>query len=89
MISLVTFIQNREISAGWIPWYLLEPVVASILGGLMYFLMRGGVVSDVSSINPKGVAVVSALVGLFAQPAIEKLIRIFNVLFEPSDAKRR
>ncbi len=79
----------------WKTWYLLHIPVGMGLALIFYFVVRGGLFttsfSDPAaareSINPFGFAAFSALTGMFARQASQKLEEIFENLFSVADTE--
>ena len=82
--NLVSEIMDQRFFArnGW--FYALRPLVGAILGLLLYFAFRAGFAnssadaSTASNIDPYGVALVTALAGLFSKQALDKLQTVFG-----------
>ena len=76
-----------ELSRRWTWWYLLRPVQGAALAVVVYFALRGGLLEGINGaqqqLNPFGVAAFAAFVGLFTRHAVEKLRKVFDVLFYP------
>lgn len=67
----------------WLPWYGLRIPAGIGLALLFYMALRAGFYNNASSteaVNPFGVAVLSALAGLFSREALEKLDELFDTL---------
>lgn len=82
--SFATFVGNRTLLWRWLLWYPARLLIGSALGGLFYFLVRGGFFSSSSlttDINPYGIAAISALVGMLSKQAADKLTNLFESLF--------
>ncbi|HSR67165.1 MAG TPA: IPT/TIG domain-containing protein [Acidobacteriota bacterium] len=80
------YIGNRKLYRSWIYWYILRLPVGASLALLVYLLLRGGVitgtgVSEVPQTAPFGIVGLSALAGMFAKKATNKLGEIFDMLF--------
>lgn len=82
---------NRQFSSSWMLWYLLRPFIGICLALIVYFAVRGGLLSMVLSgetannaanINPFGVAAISGLTGMFSKQAADKLAEVFSTLFK-------
>jgi hypothetical protein len=90
---------NRQFSPSWMLWYLLRPVVGVCLALIVYFAIRGGLLSvvlsgdfanDPAKINPFGIAAIAGLTGMFSKQAADKLAEVFNTLFKSQgDASRK
>lgn len=89
---------NRQFSPSWLFWYLLRPFVGVCLALIVYFAIRGGLLSMVLSgetankpenINPFGIAAIAGLTGMFSKQAADKLAEVFSTLFKSQgDASR-
>ena len=83
--SLTTHIGNRRFLKSWVIAYVSRVFLGGPLALIFYFLIRGGLISssgDARSVNPFGMAAVACLVGMFSQPAVEKLSLVFDTLFK-------
>jgi hypothetical protein len=86
--SLYWYVGNRNLRGSWILMYLCLPATGAAIALLTYLLLRGGFttsIGDSSNINPYGVAAISALAGLFAREAIEKLKTVFATILSPAE----
>lgn len=80
-----------KVSYGW--WYFARIPVASILGLITYFALRGGVfplatidkANVVGVANPHGIAAISALVGMYSGRALRKLGDVFDAIMGEDD----
>lgn len=82
--SFATYTGNRRFRWSWLWWYLLRPVLGPALALLVYWAIRGGVLTaeaESNEVNPFGIAAISALVGLFSKQATDKLSEVFATLF--------
>src|SRR5262249_50058448 len=72
-------------------FYLVRPLLGAGIGFIFYLVVRGGFLSgsnfDATTVNPFGVTAVAALVGMFCDPALQKLREGFLALFRPSDTR--
>ena len=89
---------NQEFGPSWLLWYLLRPLVGVCLALIVYFAMRGGLLSMVLSgdvakeaqnINPFGIAAISGLTGMFSKQAADKLAEVFTTLFKSAADENR
>lgn len=79
--SFVRFVGNRRLVKSWVWWYVLWPFVGMTLAVIVYFVIRGGLLTFGSmpkDFNVYGIAGISALVGMFAKQATEKLREIMD-----------
>src|SRR5687768_11088490 len=82
--SLYWYTGNREMVWSWVAFYLLLPLTGAMLAVIFYLVVRGGFFSPQASTettSPFGFAALSALVGLFSQPATLKLKDIAETIF--------
>ena len=97
--SFADFVGNQQLVKSWLWWYLLRPFIGSCLGVTLYFAIRAGLVSMSSTtgaagvaatpaLNPFGIVTVSALAGMFAKQATDKLREIFENLFKATPPPR-
>ena len=85
---------NQQFNPSWLLWYVLRPLVGVCLALVVYFAMRGGLLSVVlggaasnaaakaENINPFGIAAISGLTGMFSKQAADKLAEVFTTLFK-------
>ena len=90
--SLVAFAGNGKFSDSWTLWYLAQPLRGAVLSAGFFWLIQGGLMgglgsSDVPS-NSMAMMGATFLVGLFSDPAIEKLREVFEVLFRTAGKPR-
>lgn len=72
---------TRDFEDSWLWWYLLRPLSGAGLAVILYFVVRGGLLSTSGSgenLNEFGVAAFAGLTGLFSTPATERLHAIFD-----------
>jgi len=83
--SFVDYVGNRKFVKSWTWWYLLRPFIGVALAILVYFAVRGGLISastGAGSLSPYGVAAITGLAGLFSRQATDKLREVFETLFK-------
>jgi hypothetical protein len=83
--STAWYIGNRELKWSWIPFYVLRPLVGATLATVFYLVLRAGLFSpsaQTKATSPYGFAALSALVGLFAEQAVEKLKTVAEQFFQ-------
>lgn len=92
--SMSMYVGNRAFRRSWIPFYLLAPFQGAALSPIVFLLIAGTILSPGSdagtvgsSMNLKSVYAFSAMTGLFAKQAIEKLAEVFVTLFTQIKAK--
>jgi hypothetical protein len=79
--SLYGYVGNRVMRRSWLLSYLSHPFIGGALAVVFYVILRGGLVTGTAAqVNFFGFASISALVGLFASQAAEKLKTIFSML---------
>lgn len=79
--SLYGYVGNRIMRRSWLLSYLSHPFIGGALAVVFYLILRGGLVTGTAAqVNFFGFAAISALVGLFASQAAEKLKTIFSML---------
>lgn len=84
ILSLADYIGERKLTRSWAVWYLARPPVGMGLALLVYFLLRGGLLTpaaSVSVVSPYGVAAFSGLIGMFVRQAMDKLKEVADALF--------
>jgi hypothetical protein len=97
--SYADFRGNRQFGPSWLLWYLLRPFIGVCLALVVYFAIRGGLLSmvlsgdtssDPTKISPFGIAAIAGLTGMFSKQAADKLAEVFNTLFKSQgDASRK
>jgi hypothetical protein len=83
--SFVDYLGNRKFVKSWTWWYLLRPFIGVALALLIYFAVRGGLISastGAGGLSPYGVAAIAGMAGLFSKQATDKLREVFEVLFK-------
>jgi hypothetical protein len=84
ILSLATYIGNRELTRSWAIWYLARPPAGMMLALLVYFILRGGLLTPAASVDvlsPYGVAAFSGLIGMFVRQATDKMRDIAEAMF--------
>jgi hypothetical protein len=84
LTSFVDYVGNRQLQTSWLLWYVYRVLVAIPLALIVYFVLRGGLLStqaSVTDLNLFGFAAVAGLVGMFSKPATDKLNEVFSSLF--------
>jgi hypothetical protein len=80
------YIGNRKLVSSWLFWYMLRLPVGSSLALLVYLLLRGGVLTGTPIFSGEekelyGIVGLSALAGMFAKKAANKLADVFDTFF--------
>jgi hypothetical protein len=79
--SLYGYVGNRGLRRSWLLSYLSHPFIGGALAVVFYVILRGGLVTGTAAqVNFFGFAAISALVGLFASEAAEKLKLVFSMM---------
>jgi len=88
--SFADFVGNRQLVKSWLWWYLLRPFIGSCLAATLYVAIRAGLMpaQGASSMNAFGVVTISALSGMFAKQATDKLRELFENLFKSTPPPR-
>ncbi|MBC7774532.1 MAG: hypothetical protein H7246_03770 [Phycisphaerae bacterium] len=83
--SCLDFVGNRNFVASWITWYLMRPILGSMMAVVFYVVIRAGLFPQgggaIDAINPFSIAALAGMVGLFTQRASKKLGDVFDALF--------
>ena len=90
--SFTEFLGNRNFYASWKWWYGLRPFIGSALAIMVYFAVRGGLVSGsagASNLSPYGIGAMAGLAGMFSKQATDKLREVFENLFKTTDPPMR
>ncbi len=85
--SFIVYVGNGQLTGRWFWWYLLSPFLGMALAVIVSLVVQAGFLPVGGSggrVNPYGIAAVSALVGMFAKPATEKLREVFDTMFSVS-----
>lgn len=84
--------ERRDFDMRYVPWYIFWVLLGSLVGLVVYFALRGGVLlltigndSEPLNFNTWSLGAAGALSGLFSKYAIEKLRKVFLTLFTASD----
>ena len=92
MSSLVAFAGNEKFADSWALWYLAQPLRGAILAAGFFWLLQGGLLGGIGGqaapVNSLAMMGATFLVGLFSDPAIEKLREVFQVLFRTAGNPR-
>lgn len=96
LTSFGDYVGNRELSTNWIWFLVLRIPIGIALAVLFYFIIRGGLLiptvqvqgpgaanahDTTALLNPYSIAAFSALAGMFAKQATDKLAAVFDVVF--------
>ena len=88
--SLSMYVGNRALRRSWIMYYVLMPLQGAALAPIVYLLLTAAVLAPSAGaeagathepINVTSVYAFSALTGLFAKQALEKLADVFATIF--------
>jgi hypothetical protein len=90
--SFAAFTGRDEYDPNWNWWYFLRFPTGIGIALLTYCVIRGGFMpgtladqSVAGTVNPFGVAGLSALVGMFSREAFDKLAELFGSIFRAND----
>ena len=94
--SFGDFVGNKRLTTNWLWWYILKPLIGTVLAAIFYLCVRGGFLSGATqaeSVNLYGITALAGMVGMFSKQATDKLSEVFDTLFKttPSggDSKRK
>jgi len=92
--SFADYAGNEQLTSSWGWWYLLRPFIGMALAEVVYLAVRGGLLNTggtagATAISPYGVAAITALTGLFAKQATDKLREVFETLFQTQQKVER
>jgi hypothetical protein len=90
--SFADFVGNRRFCVSWTWWYTLRPFIGTALATIVYFSVRGGLISGgtgAENLSPYGVAAIAGLAGMFSKQATDKLKEVFETLFKTDQAPPR
>jgi hypothetical protein len=90
--SFATYVGNRSFAYSWLWWYISRPFIGMAIALILYFALRGGLVllsieTDITDLNPFGIAAIAGLSGMFSKQATDKLRDIFDNLFKTEQGK--
>lgn len=92
IMSIATYIGNRDLKASWFWWYVSRPFLGMAMALVFYAVVRGGFLAgtpaDANVVNPFGVLAIGALVGMFSDKAAMKLKDVFDVVFTSKDQRK-
>ena len=83
--SFADYLGNRQFVSSWKWWYILRPFIGSALAAIIYFAVRGGLVSGgagAGELSPYGITALAGLTGMFSKQATDKLREVFEELFQ-------
>ena len=92
--SLVLYVGNGQLKRRWLPYYLSLPIAGAALAPIVYMLLRVGILtpsgiasspSGTASLNLVGIYAFSALTGMFAKTATDKLSEVFSTIFRTGE----
>ncbi|MEU4295683.1 hypothetical protein AB0E63_46350 [Kribbella sp. NPDC026596] len=89
--SFATYVGNRRLYSSWFWWYVLRTAIGAALALIVYFAIRGGLVTGNATsddLNPYGIAAIAGMTGLFSKQATDKLKEVFSTLFATSAGDR-
>jgi hypothetical protein len=90
--SFADFVGNRKLRSSWEVWYFMRPLIGASLALVVYFVIRGGLISSSGGpdpMSPYGLAATAGMCGLFSQQASDKLQEIFEEAFRTKDRVER
>jgi len=82
--SLVAYHGAGKLTEPWAWWYFARPVIGTSLALIVYFAVRGGLLtvsSDATGINQFGIAALAGITGMFTEHATRKLRDALDSLF--------
>ena len=87
--SLTSYVGNEQFKSSWAAWYVLRPWIGGILGFVLYFAARAGLVAGTNGVNPFGVVAIGMLGGWFSKTTTDKLQEVFETLFKTDADQQR
>lgn len=82
--SFADYVGNRQLMLSWGWWYVLRPLIGMALAVILYFVVRGGLITGqggAGNLSPYGVAAIAGMAGMFSKQATDKLREVFENLF--------
>jgi hypothetical protein len=89
--SFADFMGNRQFVSSWMWWYLVRPFIGTALALVLYFAVRGGLITGnagAENLSPYGIAAIAGLAGMFSKQAADKLREVFEDLFKTTPIPR-
>lgn len=74
----------KDFDSAWTAWYILRLPIGAGMAFIVYVFVRGGILTigaDLKSLNLLGLTGISALVGLFSEHAMNKLLDLADSMF--------
>ena len=90
--SFADYVGSRRLVSSWGWWYLLRPFIGMALAVIVYFVVRGGLItgnSGAGNLSPYGVAAIAGMAGMFSKQATDKLREVFENLFRTENPPER
>jgi hypothetical protein len=90
--SFAEYVGNRAFLWSWGLWYFLRPFIGMALAVILYFAIRGGLITGTGgteTLNLYGVAALAGLAGMFSKQATDKLREVFENFFKTEKASVR
>jgi hypothetical protein len=90
--SFADYVGNRQLFRSWEWWYLLRPFIGMALALVVYFMVRGGLItgnSGAGNLSPYGIAAIAGLAGMFSKQATDKIKEVFEFLFQVQNPPER
>lgn len=90
--SIVNYTGTRRLRRSWLLYYLSLPFIGATMAPIVYMLLRVGILAPtgqanggtaISNLNLITIYAFSALTGMFAKTATEKLGDVFAAIFQP------
>jgi len=82
--SFADYVGSRKLVWSWGWWYVLRPFIGMALAVIVYFVVRGGLITGqggAENLSPYGVAAIAGMAGMFSKQATDKLREVFENLF--------
>lgn len=90
--SFADYVGNRRMVWSWGWWYVLRPFIGMALALILYFVVRGGLITGTGgaeNLSPYGVAAIAGMAGMFSKQATDKLREVFENLFKTESPPER
>jgi hypothetical protein len=94
LTSLADYVGNETFRKRWASWYLFRPWIGGALALVLYFVLRGGLMTASSgpAVNPYGIAALCGMTGMFSKQATDKLEEVLSMILRTAgnagDARR-
>jgi len=80
--SYTMYIAHRRLFRRWLAWYALRPFIGAMIAGLLFLIVRGGLLTTGNEIDAlNGLIALGAIGGMFSEPATKRLNEVAYAVF--------